>query len=158
MNYIEHLQAWLHHETALIGDPNPLLVLAILLITGYAATKIVSKLHIPTVTAQILGGVILGRYVLNIFHEEAFTAFAPITNFALGFIGLTIGSHLDFQKLRNAGKRISFIAVSDVLITPVTVFFALYELADLSLEVSLLIAAISITTAPGSTLHIISNA
>jgi len=155
MNYIEHLQAWLHHKTALITDPNPLLVLAILLITGYVATKIASKLHIPTVTAQILGGVILGRYVLNIFHEESFTAFAPITNFALGFIGLSIGSHLDFQKLRNAGKRISLIAVTDVLITPVIVFFALYEIANVSLEVSLLIAAISITTAPGSTLHII---
>lgn len=155
MNYIEHIKSWLHHENALINNPNPLLVLAVLLITGYIAAKIASKLHIPTVTAQILGGVILGRYVLNIFQEEAFEAFVPITNFALGFIGLTIGSHMDFQKLRNAGKRISFIAVTDVLITPVIVFLALFHIAHLSFEVSLLVAAISITTAPGSTLHIV---
>jgi len=98
MNLIEHIKLWLNHETALIENPNPLIVLAILLITGYVATKIASKLHIPTVTVQIIGGVVLGRYVLNLFQEEAFTSFAPITNFALGFIGLTIGSHMDFQK------------------------------------------------------------
>jgi len=155
MNLIEHLKLWLNHETALIENPNPLIVLAILLITGYVATKIASKLHIPTVTVQIIGGVVLGRYVLNLFQEEAFAAFAPITNFALGFIGLTIGSHMDFQKLRNAGKRIMFITISDVFITPVIVFFTLFKIAHLSFEVSLLIAAISITTAPGSTLHIV---
>ncbi|MBT4575317.1 MAG: PTS transporter subunit EIIA [Candidatus Cloacimonetes bacterium] len=155
MNIVEHLQHWLNHETALINDPNPLLVLAILLITGYVATKVASKLHIPTVTAQIVGGIVLGKYVLNLFQDDAFTAFAPITNFALGFIGLTIGSHMDFQKLRSAGKRISLITLTDVIITPIIIFFTLYYFAHLAFEVCLLISAISITTAPGSTLHII---
>ncbi|MDP8267690.1 MAG: PTS sugar transporter subunit IIA [Candidatus Tenebribacter davisii] len=155
MSILKHIQLWLQHETALLNHPNPLLVLAVLLITGYIATKIASKLHIPTITAQIIGGVILGRYVLNIFQDSAFTSLAPITNFALGFIGLSIGSHIDFQKLRSAGKRITLITLSDVIITPVIVFFSLYKIAHLSFEVSLLVASIAITTAPGSTLHII---
>lgn len=154
-NIIQHIQNWLQHETALIINPNPLLVLSIILITGFIFTKLAQKLHIPIVTAQIVGGIVLGSYVLNLFQKEAFFSLVPITNFALGFIGLTIGSHLDFHKLHNAGKRIFLISISDVIITPVIVFFALFYLAHLPFAISLIVAAISITTAPGSTLHIV---
>lgn len=154
-NFIKQLQAWITHKTPLIIHTNPLLILAVILLTGYICTKLARKLHIPIVTAQILGGIIIGPYVLNIFPKNAFAGFAPITDFALGFIGLTIGSHLDFRKLHNAGKRIIYITIFDVIITPTIVFISLYYIAHLSLPVTLLISAISITTAPGSTLHII---
>jgi len=97
-------------------------VLSVILITGFIFTKLAQKLHIPIVTAQIVGGIVLGSYVLNLFQEEAFFSLVPITNFALGFIGLTIGSHLDFRKLHNAGKRIFLISITDVIITPIIVF------------------------------------
>jgi len=154
-NFFEHLEKWLHHETALINSPNPLLVLAVILIIGFIFSRLARSLKVPTVTMQILGGFILGHYVLNLFQDAAYTSFEPITNFALGFIGLTIGSHLNFRKLHNAGKRIFLITISDVIITPLLVFAALYYLAGLTFEVSLIIAVIAITTAPGSTLHIV---
>jgi Kef-type K+ transport system membrane component KefB/mannitol/fructose-specific phosphotransferase system IIA component (Ntr-type) len=150
-----HIERWLHHETALITSPNPLLVLSVILMIGYVFTRIAGKLRLPAVTGQILGGVLIGHYVLNLFVEEAYQSFAPITNFALGFIGLTIGSHLDFRKLHNAGKRIILITLTDVVITPVIVYFSLHYLAGLSAVYSLLIAAIAITTAPGSTIHVV---
>ncbi len=154
-NFIDHLGNWLQHDTALINSPNPLLVLAVILIVGFVFSRLARKLKIPTVTMQILGGFILGHYVLNLFRDEAYVSFEPITNFALGFIGLTIGSHLNFRKLHNAGKRIILITLTDVILTPVIVFSALYWLAGLQFEISLLIAVIAITTAPGSTLHIV---
>lgn len=153
--FIEHIQAWWNHETVLITDPNPLLVLAILLLTGTILSRLAGKFHIPSVTAQIVGGIVIGQYVLNIFHTSAFSSFEPITNFALGFIGYTIGSHLNFRKLHNAGRRILLITFSDVIITPIIVFLALCYIAHLSFILSLLISVISITTAPGSTLHIV---
>ena len=152
---ILHIQAWLSRETALINDPNPLLVLAVILVVGYVCSRLARKLHIPIVTAQIAGGVFLGRYVLNLFRADAFAGFSAITNFALGFIGLTIGSHLNFRKLHNAGRRITLITLTDVIITPILIYCSLYYIIHLSFEVSMLIAAISITTAPSSTLHII---
>lgn len=153
--FIDHLQNWLQHETALINSPNPLLVLAVILIVGFVFSRLARILKVPIVTMQILGGFILGHYVLNLFREEAYVSFEPITNFALGFIGLTIGSHLNFRKLHNAGKRIFLITVSDVILTPVIVYLALYYLAGLSFEICLIVSVISITTAPGSTLHIV---
>lgn len=155
LTLFEHLKAWMNHETALITHPNPLFVLSFLLIVGYVFTRISKKLHIPTVTGQILGGILVGRYFINFFDSHSYENFESITSFALGFIGLTIGSHLNFRKLHNAGKRIFLITFFDVLITPVLVFLGLYYVADVSLQVSLLVAAISITTAPGSTIHIV---
>jgi fructose PTS system EIIBC or EIIC component len=154
-SFFAHLQAWWQHETVLITNPNPLLVLAVLLITGTILSRLARKFHIPSVTAQIVGGIILGHYVLNVFHTDAFSSFEPITNFALGFIGYTIGSHLNFRKLHNAGRRILLITFADAIITPIIVFVAMYYVAKLTLILSLLISVISITTAPGSTLHIV---
>ena len=150
-----HLDKWIHKETALITEPTPLLILASLLIVGSIFSRLAKKLKIPVVTGQILGGVFIGHYMLNLFHNSAFQTFEPITNFALGFIGLTIGSHLDFRKLHNAGRRIIIITLTDIIITPTIVFLALYYLTGLNHSLCLIISAIAITTAPGSTIHII---
>ncbi len=72
---IQHFQAWIAHETALINNPNPLLVLAVILVVGYICSRLARKLHIPVVTAQIAGVVILGKYVLNLFRADAFAVF-----------------------------------------------------------------------------------
>ncbi len=92
---------------------------------------------------------------MNLFPNEAYESFVPISNFALGFFGLLIGSHLDFRKLHNAGKRIFLITIIDAVLTPAIVFFALYLVAGVGIIPSFLISAISITTAPSTTLHII---
>jgi len=151
----EFIISWLQKDIPLIAFPTPLLVMAIILITGFICSRFSRKFKIPVVTAQILGGVIIGHYVLNIFPSSAFKGFEPITNFALGFIALTIGSHLDFRKLHNSGKRIIFITVADALITPLIVFFFFFYVASVRIEVSLLVAAISVTTDPASILHVI---
>ncbi|MCK4956860.1 MAG: PTS sugar transporter subunit IIA [Candidatus Cloacimonetes bacterium] len=151
----EHIKAWFFHETALIVHPNPLFVLSFLLIVGYAFTMISKRLHIPTVTGQIIGGILVGRYFLNLFSSHSYEGFSAITSFALGFIGLTIGSHLNFRKLHNAGKRIFLITFADAIITSTIVFVSLFYVAHLSFQVSLLVSAIAITTAPGSTIHIV---
>lgn len=154
-DFLEHIQLWWQRDTVLIPNPNPLIVLAALLLTGFIFSRLANKFHIPSVTAQIFGGLILGHYVLNVFDVSAFNSFKSITDFALGFIGYTIGSHLNFTQLHNAGKRIFLICISDVIITPIVVFLSLYFLGKLPFSISLIIAVISITTAPGSTLHIV---
>ena len=151
----EQVLNWLHHESALMEDVNILFVLAMILIVGFVFSRLAKKVHLPSVTMQIIGGIIIGPYLLNLFNPEIYHSFKPITNFALGFIGLAIGSHLDFRKLHNSAKRIFLITISDAIVTSALVFSALYWWAGLSLVSSLIIAAISITTAPGSTIHIV---
>ncbi|MCF7918805.1 MAG: cation:proton antiporter [Candidatus Cloacimonetes bacterium] len=146
---------WIHHERALLEEVNILFVLAVILIIGFIFSRLARKVKLPSVTMQIIGGIIIGPHLLNLFNPVIYESFKPITNFALGFIGLAIGSHLDFRKLHNSGKRIFLITFCDAMVTSMLVFSALYWLAGLSLVSSLIIAAISITTAPGSTINIV---
>ncbi len=151
----EHLKSWINHTSPLFVQTNSLFVLATILIVGYVCSRLARKWKIPSITAQIIGGILIGHYVLNLFPEKSLINLNPIINFALGFIGLAIGSHLNFRKLHNSGKRIFLITLFDVIITPGLVFVGFYYLMNISFEVSVIVAAISVTTAPGSTLHII---
>ncbi len=146
---------WFHREIPLINNANPLLVLSILMLTGLLFTKIAKKIRFPAITGQIIGGIVIGHYVLNLFPDEAFANFTPITNFVLGLIGLTIGSHLDFKKLHNSGKRIFGIAFMDILFVIPLVFSGLFYIAKMPFEVCLLVSVIAAATAPGSVIHIV---
>ncbi len=151
----EQLFYWMHHERALLEEVNVLFVVATILIIGFLFSRLARLIHLPSVTMQIIGGIIIGPHILNLFNLGIYDSFRPITNFALGFIGLAIGSHLDFQKLHNAGTRIFLITVCDASITFSIIFTVLYYLVKLPLASALLIAAIAITTAPGSTINIV---
>lgn len=150
-----HFDAWLDKETALITNPTPLLVLAVLLVSGYVFGKLAKMIRLPAVTGQIFAGVIVGHYVLNLFGENSLKGFSPITNFALGFIGFTIGSHLDIRRLKSAGRRILSITLCDIIVTPLIVFGALHWIARVPFEPALLIAAIAAVTDPGALLHVV---
>lgn len=152
---IDNINLWLHGDQSLFGQPNPLLILFVLLGLGFFLAKIAKKIHIPILTAQIIGGILIGKYFLNLFPPETYDGFKPLTNFALGFIGLAIGSHLDFWKLHNASKRLFYIVIVDIILTPTIVYFSLTLFTKLAFEVRLIIAAISAVTAPGSILHIV---
>lgn len=155
-NHIQqHFVSWFHKEISLFPDPNPLLVLAIIFLAGVLFTRISRKLKIPTITGQIFGGIFLGHYVLNIFSESDFEGFVPFTKFALGIIGLTIGSHFDLRKLHNSTGRILSIAFADALIVPIFSFLFLKYVISLDTDISLIVAAISTATAPGTIIHIV---
>jgi len=149
------LHNWFVLDQPLISTPSPLLILAVLLVIGSVFSRLGKKVKLPSITSQIIGGIFIGHYALNLFPTEAYTSFNQITKFALGFVGLLIGSHLNFRKLANAKKRVVSIVLADAFVTPLLVFSILYFLVKLNLIVSLILGVLSLLTAPGSTLHII---
>ncbi len=156
MNKLEiFLHNWLVLHEPLISKPSPLLILAVILVVGSVFSRLGKKIKLPSITSQIIGGIFIGHYILNVFPSEAYESFNQITKIALGFVGLLIGSHLNFRKLANAKKRVISIVLADAFITPLLVFFVLYFVVKLELIVSLLLGVLSLLTAPGSTLHVI---
>ncbi|MCD4829166.1 MAG: cation:proton antiporter [Candidatus Cloacimonetes bacterium] len=147
----------IHREAPLVRGSSELFVLAVLVLTGLLFTRLARRVHLPAVTGQILGGILIGQYVLHIFDEQILLNFRPITNFVLGFIGLIIGSHLDFRKLHNAGRRIIWITVIDILLVAPLVFVTMRYMLRLDLYISLLVAVIAGATAPGSVLHVVKD-
>ncbi len=153
--FLTHFKDWAAGNSVLIPGASPLLIVTVLLVIGIVFARLATLIKLPSITGQILAGVLIGHYALHFFEESAYRGLAPITNFVLGLIGLTIGSHLDFGKLHNAGKRIFFITLTDIIIVIPMIYFGMRFFTDVSPTVAVLIACIGGATAPGSVIHIV---
>lgn len=68
---------------ASVPHAGPLLVLAVVLVVGVSFGTIAKRLRLPSVTGQILAGVLLGPAGFSVIHFDAIDALKPLTHFAL---------------------------------------------------------------------------
>ena len=141
----------LHHA-------EPLLLLAMILVAGTICGALFRLLGLPGITGQILGGIALGGAGLGLFSEHSLSGLEPITDIALSLIAVTVGAHLHIPRLRNAVRRLSYLLLAESTITPLLVGSAVYLLGDVSLELAILFAAVSIDTAPATIVALVREA
>ncbi|MFP3912467.1 MAG: PTS sugar transporter subunit IIA [Desulfobacteraceae bacterium] len=138
----------------MLGHISPLLTLAVLLVAGLLFGNLAYRLHLPAVTGQILIGMLLGPSVLNVFPRETVHQFQPFTMFALGLIAVTVGSHLNIRRLRNAYFRLGILLLLEASITPILVFSAT-SLVGMPWHLALILAVLAVSTAPATVVAII---
>jgi PTS system fructose-specific IIC component len=140
--------------------------LAIVLVAGIVGGELVGRIHLPKVTGWIFTGILLRA--LDQYHGTATgissatpQSFGPYMDFVLGYIAFTVGAALHFASLRNSGKRLGLLLVGEALITPSVVVIAMYFIGgriapdDISLRACLLLGAIAIAGAPGTTVLVV---
>ncbi len=132
---------------------NILLLFALLLITGVIFGKIAYKLKVPGIIGHIAAGILIGPYFLGLISVEALHGFEIITDFALGLITVTVGSHLSYKNLHNSLKRMTSILVAELLLIPLFVTLSLHFIGGLPLPACLILSAIAIGTAPATIIH-----
>ncbi|MEZ6197480.1 MAG: cation:proton antiporter [Planctomycetota bacterium] len=133
----------------------PLLVLAGVLVAGVALGALARRFHLPAVTGQVLAGVLLGlAFGAGTAHEAA-ARLQPVTHFALGLIAITVGAHLDVRRLRNAGRRLGLLVLAEMTITPLIVFVGVAGPGGEPLTTAVLLAALSISTAPATVIALV---
>ncbi|MEE2673579.1 MAG: cation:proton antiporter [Myxococcota bacterium] len=128
----------------------PLLILGVVILVGVSFGALTRRIGLPGVTGQILGGVCIGRAGLDLFDEASLKGLEPLTQFALGLIAVTVGAHLNIRRLRNAGRRLFFLLLTEATILPLLVFASVWGLTRAGADLALLLAAISIATAPAT--------
>ena len=138
-----------------IPGADPLLILATVLLAGMALGWLATRIHLPSVTGQILAGALIGQGGLALFDEQAVAGLQPLTHLALAWIGAALGAHLNLRRLRNAGKRLGLLFLCESLLTPTIVFAALVLLTDVRPAVAALFATVAIATAPATVLAIV---
>jgi mannitol/fructose-specific phosphotransferase system IIA component (Ntr-type) len=138
----------LHHA-------EPLLILAVVLTAGTVFGALARRLGVPGITGQIVGGVAMGGVGLRIFSEASLGGLEPLTDIALSLIAVTVGAHLHVGRLANAVRRLSFLLIAESTITPLLVFAILYGIGGTSFELAMLIGAVSIATAPATTVALV---
>ena len=140
---------------------NIFLLLSFIAICGFIGSFLFKRFHLPVITGQIFIGVLLGPSFLHIIGHEIEQKFLPITSFAVALIAITVGTHLNFNRLHNSYHRILTIAAMEASFAFLFVFSAFYffnplELVDpYHLPFALIIASVASATSPASALHVI---
>ena len=143
--------------------------LALVLVAGIVGGELVGRIGLPKVTGWIGTGILLRAFDS---HHGAFTGlnentvanFRPYMSFVLGYIGFTVGAALHFASLRNAGKRLGLLLLGEATVTPAVVALTMYGLGrviapdEMTARACLILAAVAIAGAPGTTVLVVQEA
>lgn len=134
----------------LLPDADPLLILAVVLVAGVVAGTATKKLRLPSITGQIVAGVLLGQAGFLVFDPQAVAGLHSVTQFALTLMAVTVGTHLHLRRLRNAIKRLSLLLLLEAIVTPAAVFLLLHFVGGIAWSSALLLGTLAISTAPAT--------
>lgn len=96
-----------------------LLSVSVALLTGLIMTRLFKPLKLPSVTAYLIAGVLIGPYFLGrlgfkgigFTSADAVTQLALVSEVALGFIAFSIGNEFRLEDLKKTGKQAFTIGV-----------------------------------------------
>ena len=147
---------------------NILLSLSIAILSGLLMTRLVKPLHLPSVTAYLIAGILVGPYCLGRLGIDGlgFTSYenveqlSLISQVALGFIAFSIGNEFRLDALRHTGKQALIIGVFQAVTAAVLVDLALILISlathgRLSIAQAITLGAIATATAPAATLMVV---
>ncbi len=145
-----------------------LLSVSVALLVGLLMTRVFKPLRLPSVTAYLIAGVIIGPYCLGrlgidglgFASPAAVSALGLISDVALGFIAFSIGSEFRLEDLKKTGKQAFVIGIFQALVATLFVDVALYGLHllmpdKLSVPQLITLGAIATATAPAATLMVV---
>ncbi|MBQ9097021.1 MAG: cation:proton antiporter [Clostridia bacterium] len=145
-----------------------LLSVSVALLAGLLMTRAFKPLKLPSVTAYLIAGVLIGPYCIGRLGIEGFgfasgeavEALKLVSEVALGFIAFSIGSEFHLEELKKTGKAATVIGIPQALVATLLVDIALYlvHLAmpdKLTLPQVIVLGAIATATAPAATLMVV---
>lgn len=147
---------------------NTLLSISVALLAGLLMTRLFKPFKLPSVTAYLISGVLIGPYCLGSFQIDGlgFSSMADVSNLALisevalGFIAFSIGNEFRLADLKKTGKAAFTIGVFQALAATLVVDLALLVIHliipdKLSLPQVFTLGAIATATAPAATLMVV---
>lgn len=145
-----------------------LLSVSFALLAGLIMTRLFKKLKLPSVTAYLIAGVLIGPYCLGQFSVEGLgfsthnsvAALSLIAEVALGFIAFSIGNEFRLEDLKKTGKQALVIGVFQAIAATLLVDLALLIVHlimpdKLSISQLITLGAIATATAPAATLMVV---
>ena len=145
-----------------------LLPVSIALLAGLLMTRLFKPLKLPSVTAYLIAGVLIGPYCLGALGVEGlgFTtmegvaSLSLIAEVALGFIAFSIGNEFRVNELKQTGKQAVVIGIFQALVATLFVDIALLVVHlimpdKLTVPQLLTLGAIATATAPAATLMVV---
>lgn len=147
---------------------NVLLAVSFALLAGLLMTRLFKPLKLPSVTAYLIAGVLVGPYCLGAFGVngigfeslEAVSSLSLVSEVALGFIAFSIGNEFRLEDLKKTGKQALVIgilqALAATLVVDVALFLIHLAMPDkFTMAQVITLGAIATATAPAATLMVV---
>ena len=129
-----------------------IITISVMLLFGFALTRLTKLLKLPNVTAYIVTGILIGPYCLDMVPQAVTENTDFLPDIALAFIAFSTGQFFRLSVLRGNGLRILIITILEACVASVFVFVAAYCVLGLDLAFSTVLAALASATAPASTM------
>ena len=147
---------------------NTLLSVSIALLAGLIMTRLFKPLKLPSVTAYLIAGVLIGPYCLGALgidglgfnNSASVEKLSIIADVALGFIAFSIGNEFRLNDLKKTGKQALIIGIFQALVATLFVDLALLGLyfimpGKITIPQLITLGAIATATAPAATLMVV---
>ncbi len=134
-----------------------LLVLSVILFSGFIMTRLTNTLNMPKVSGYIMAGILIGPCCLNFIPKNMIDSMSFVSDLALAFIAFGVGKFFKKEVLMHTGKRIIVITISEALAAGVLVTALLKVIFHLNWDFALILGAIATATAPASTMMTINQ-
>ena len=145
-----------------------LLSISITLAAGLMLSRLTKRLNLPSVTAYLVAGMLIGPYGLGRLGipgigfptTESVKALGILSDVALGFIAFAIGNEFRLSALKKTGKAAAVIAVVQAMTATLLVDLALLGLHfwmpdKVTVPMAIVLGAIATATAPAATLMVV---
>ncbi len=126
--------------------------IALILMGGFAMSRITKRLRLPNVTAYILVGVLLGPVCLDIVPQKVIGGTEFISDISLAFIAFGVGEFFKLSALKRCGAKAAAITLIEAFIVSGVTFSVLYFIIGLKISLAVVLAALAAATAPASTM------
>ena len=149
-------------------DMNILLSLSVAILAGLLMTRVAKPLKLPSVTAYLVAGILVGPYCLGrlgieglgFVSIEGVEQLSLVSDVALGFIAFSIGNEFRLSQLKHTGRQATVIAIFQALTATLLVDIALLLACVLtngriSVAQAITLGAIATATAPAATLMVV---
>ncbi|MCD7738856.1 MAG: cation:proton antiporter [Lachnospiraceae bacterium] len=145
-----------------------LLSLSVAAFAGLLMTRVLKPLKLPSVTAYLIAGVLVGPYCLGrlgieglgFVSMDSVSDLDLISDVALGFIAFAIGNEFRLSQLKKTGKQATVIGITQALMATLLVDIALLLVSvatngKLTAAQAITLGAIATATAPAATLMVV---
>jgi NhaP-type Na+/H+ or K+/H+ antiporter len=143
---------------------NVLIYIGLFFLISQVFGKIAYLLKAPHLIGYLLAGILFGPHILHIFSSEMVEEMDIFTEMALAVIAFSIGASLKLSQIKVVKKLIIYITLWQAIVSIVSVggfiFLSLYFFypnvsVPENLSVAILLAVISIATAPSTIISLV---
>jgi Kef-type K+ transport system membrane component KefB len=137
---------------------NSLLSAGLILLLGFVGARLLKIVRLPSVTAFLIVGILIGPHLLNLVSIDIFTSSEFFSNLVLGLIAFSLGENFRFDKIRVGMKQVMWISIVAALSAWVLVSAALviyFLTIKLPIYPAIVLGAAASATAPAATVVVI---